>query len=56
KQVSYYLVKSPFAELSVNTKGGLDGGKWFTLAELEDIKTYDDILPLLAQSVEHITK
>jgi len=56
KQVSYYLVKSPFAELSVNTNGGLDGGKWFTLAELEDIKTYDDILPLLAQSVEHITK
>lgn len=56
KQVSYYLMKSPFAELNVNTNGGLDGGKWFTLAELEDIKTYDDILPLLAQSVEHITK
>jgi N utilization substance protein B len=56
KQVSYYLVKSPFKDMSVNTNGGLDGGKWFTLAELEDIKTYDDILPLLAQSVEHITK
>ncbi len=56
KQVSYYLVKSPFQDLQVNTNGGLDGGKWFTLAELEDIKTYDDILPLLAQSVEHITK
>ncbi len=56
KQVSYYLVKSPFEDMNVNTKGGLDGGKWFTLAELEDIKTYDDILPLLAQSVEYITK
>ncbi|MDQ5901390.1 MAG: Transcription antitermination protein NusB [Patescibacteria group bacterium] len=56
KQVSYYLVKSPFVEMNVKTNGGLDGGKWFTLAELEDIKTYDDILPLLAQSVEYITK
>jgi N utilization substance protein B len=56
KQVSYYLVKSSFGEMKVNTNGGLDGGKWFTLSELEDIKTYDDILPLLAQSVEHITK
>ena len=56
KQVSYYLVKSPFEDMKVNTNGGLDGGKWFTLAELEDIKTYDDILPLLAQSVEYITK
>ena len=56
KPVSYYLVKSPFEDMKVNTNGGLDGGKWFTLAELEDIKTYDDILPLLAQSVEYITK
>jgi len=56
KQVSYYLMRSPFTDLNVNINGGLDGGKWFTLAELEDIKTYDDILPLLAQSVEHITK
>jgi N utilization substance protein B len=56
KQVSYYLTKTPYKELNLQSNGGLDDAKWFKLSELEDIKTYDDILPLLAQSVEHITK
>lgn len=56
KQVSYYLTRSPYKELNLNSNGGLDDAKWFKLSELEDIKTYDDILPLLAQSIEHITK
>lgn len=55
KQVSYYLVKTPYKEMSLNSNGGLDDAKWFKLSELENINTYDDILPLLAQSIEHIT-
>lgn len=56
KQVNYYLVKSPYKEMELHSSGGLDDIKWFKLAELEDINTYDDILPLLAQTVEYITK
>jgi N utilization substance protein B len=55
KQVSYYLVKAPYKEMDLHSNGGLDGAKWFTLSELENIKTYDDILPLLAQSIDYIT-
>jgi N utilization substance protein B len=55
KQVSYYLVRSPYKEIELHSTGGLDNAKWFKLAELENINTYDDILPLLAQSVEYIT-
>ncbi len=55
KQVSYYLVQAPYQEMVLHSNGGLDGARWFRLSELESINTYDDILPLLAQSVEYLT-
>lgn len=55
KQVSYYLVRTPYQEMELHSNGGLDNAKWFRLAELENINTYDDILPLLAQSIDYIT-
>jgi N utilization substance protein B len=55
KQVSYYLVKTPWKEMELHSNGGLDDARWFKLSELENINTYDDILPLLAQSVEYVT-
>lgn len=55
KQVSYYLVRAPFKEMELHSTGGLDNAKWFRLSELENINTYDDILPLLAQSIDYIT-
>lgn len=55
KQVSYYLVKTTWQEMDLHSNGGLDQAKWFTLAELENINTYDDILPLLAQSIEYLS-
>lgn len=56
KEVHYFLTESPFQELALHSSGGLDDAKWFSLSELADIKTYDDILPLLAESIEFITK
>lgn len=55
KQVSYYLVEAPWQEMSLKSSGGLDDAKWFGLSELENINTYDDILPLLAQAIDYIT-
>lgn len=55
KQVSYYLVRANYQEMKLGATGGLDEARWFKLSELENINTYDDILPLLAQSVDYIT-
>jgi N utilization substance protein B len=55
KQVSYYLVQTPWKEMDLHSNGGLDEARWFRLSELENINTYDDILPLLAQTVDYLT-
>jgi hypothetical protein len=36
--------------------GGLNDAKWFTLPELQDFNTYDDIFPLIARAVTIITQ
>lgn len=57
KQVSYFLGKADFGPLSLKPDaGGLDDAKWFTLSDLQDFNTYDDIYPLIARAVTIITK
>jgi len=57
KQVSYFLGKSDFKPLTLSKEaGGLNDAKWFTLAELQDFNTYDDIFPLIARAVTIITE
>lgn len=55
KQVSYYLVKTPWKEMELHSNGGLDQARWFKMSELDGINTYDDILPLLAQTIDFLT-
>lgn len=56
KQVSYYLAEAPFQDLVLNPDaGGLDDARWFSLSELEEFHTYDDIYPLIARTVTHIS-
>lgn len=55
KQVSYFLAEGPYEELVLtNDTGGLDDAKWFAMADIENIRTYDDIIPLLAKSITFI--
>ena len=56
KQVSYFLAESPYQPVVLESSGGLDDARWFTLSEVGDLKIYDDILPLIAKAVEIITK
>lgn len=56
KHVYYFLAESPYQELKLESTGGLDDARWFSLSEIGDLKVYDDILPLLAKAVEIITK
>lgn len=56
KQVTYFLAQAPFEDLTLGSSGGLDDAKWFKLAEVVSLNTYDDILPLITKAVNLLLK
>ncbi len=56
KKVVYFLAKSEYKELVLEKSGGLDGARWFELAEIPELRIYNDIIPLIAKAVEIISK
>lgn len=56
KQVVYFLAKAPYQDLVLEKdNGGLDEARWFKLNELQNIKTYGDILPFITKAVALIS-
>ncbi len=55
KQVIYFLAQAKHQKLSLKESGGLDAASWFSMAELEDLNFYDDILPIVTKAVEKIS-
>ena len=51
KQVHYYLAETPFGELKLAKKPGLDDAKWFKLSDILELNFYNDILPIVAKAV-----
>jgi N utilization substance protein B len=51
KQVNYYLVETPFNDVTVERSGGLDDARWFALAELTELNFYDDMAPIITKAV-----
>lgn len=51
KQVTYFLASSPYTEMTLENKGGLDDAKWFKVAEILDLNFYEDILPIVTKAV-----
>ena len=57
KQVIYFLAKADYKDLVLEKdNGGLDEARWFKLTELQDIKTYGDILPFITKAVSLISE
>lgn len=56
KQVHYYLAESPFTELTLAKKPGLDDAKWFRLSDILELNFYNDILPIVTKAVTIISK
>lgn len=56
KLVTYFLMEASYKELELHSNGGLDKAQWFEPAVLVDLTIYDDILPLIAKAIGHITK
>ncbi len=51
RNVTYYLVKVPFEDLQLKKDGGLDDAKWFRLADIRDLKFYDDIMDIMSSAL-----
>lgn len=51
KQVTYYLLESPFVDLTLAKKGGLDDAKWFKVTDILELNFYEDILPVVTKAV-----
>lgn len=51
KQVHYYLAESPFVDIKLADKPGLDDAKWFKLADILELNFYNDILPIVTKAI-----
>ncbi len=51
KHVTYFLVESPFADIVLEDKGGLDDARWFKLSDILDLNFYHDILPIITKAI-----
>lgn len=56
KQVHYYLAESPFGELALAKKPGLDDAKWFKLSDILELNFYNDILPIVTKAVTMLSQ
>ncbi len=56
KQVTFFLAEAKYEPLQLEVSGGLDDARWFTLAEVAELKIYDDVLSLITKAIEIISK
>ena len=57
KQVVYFLAKAEYKDLILEKdSGGLDEARWFRLSEIQNIKTYGDILPFITKAITLISR
>lgn len=54
KQVNYFLAESPYMEITLEQKGGLDDGKWFRIQDALELNFYEDVLPIVTRAVQKI--
>lgn len=54
KHVTYFLAESPYMELTLEKKGGLDDARWFRLTDILDLNFYDDMLPIVTEAVQKL--
>lgn len=55
KHVTYFLAESPFTEVKLEQKGGLDDARWFKLQDALDLNFYEDMLPIVTKAVHLLT-
>jgi len=56
KQVTFFLAEAKYEPLTLESSGGLDDARWFSLEEVGGLKMYDDVTNLVGKAIEIITK
>ncbi len=56
KHVTYYLAHSPYKEITLEQKGGLDDARWFKMSDALDLNFYEDMLPIVEKAVKELKK
>jgi transcription antitermination protein NusB len=56
KHVTYFLAESPFAEIKLEQKGGLDDARWFKLQDILELNFYEDTLPIITKAVQKLER
>ncbi len=56
KNVTYYLVESPYVDVKLVNSGGLDDARWFKMGDILDLNFYNDILPLVTKAINILLK
>ncbi len=51
KHVTYFLMEAPFADITLEEKGGLDDARWFKLADILELNFYHDMLPIITKAI-----
>ncbi len=54
KQVTYFLAESPYTEITLEQKGGLDDGKWFKVQDALELNFYEDVMPLVERAIQQL--
>jgi len=55
RRVTYFLAETSEAGLSLGPSGGLDDARWFGADELDSLKIYDDIRPIIKKAAEKLS-
>ena len=55
KHVIYFLAHSPFTEVQLAKKGGLDDARWFRLKDALELNFYEDMLPIVTKAVQTLS-
>jgi len=55
KQVTYFLAESPYTDITLEQKGGLDDGRWFRLQDALELNFYEDVLPIVTRAMQKVS-
>ncbi len=55
KHVTYFLAESPFMEIKLEQKGGLDDARWFKVSDALELNFYEDMLPIVTKGLQLLT-